>query len=58
MEKNYRDKAIKSAENKEEKIKVETEEDYFFPEYQITIKAISRAEAEAKLKAELAKREK
>lgn len=55
MQKQYRDKAIKSAENKEE-TKVETEEEYFFPEHQITIKANSREEAEAKLKAELAER--
>lgn len=56
MQKEYKNKAIKSAENKT--VKVEKEEEYFFPEYQITIKATSREEAEAKLKAELSKREK
>ncbi len=55
MQKKYKNKMIEEEKNKKVD---ETEEEYFFPEFQITIKAKSREEAEAKLKAEISKREK
>jgi hypothetical protein len=49
MEKNYHNKAITNSKTKGEEKTGEVEQEFFFPDKQITIKAANLAEAEKKL---------
>lgn len=54
MKKDYQNKAVQNSEAKGEEIKtVEVEQEYFFPDYGKTVKAISLEEAMKKIKEEI-----